>query len=85
MSQGELEEVLRFVKPQHFLPVHGEYSFLVEHARLAKEKAGVNFTEVSLSLPLSMPAGVSTAEGGVLLLNPACPQQLLQFCCACAF
>lgn len=44
--QGELEEVLRFVKPQHFLPVHGEYSFLVEHARLAKEKAGVNFTEV---------------------------------------
>lgn len=44
--QGELEEVLRYVKPQHFLPVHGEYSFLVEHARLAKEKAGVNFTEV---------------------------------------
>jgi mRNA degradation ribonuclease J1/J2 len=38
--------VLRYVKPQHFLPVHGEYSFLVEHARLAKEKAGVNFTEV---------------------------------------
>uniref|UniRef100_A0A383VM73 Uncharacterized protein n=1 Tax=Tetradesmus obliquus TaxID=3088 RepID=A0A383VM73_TETOB len=44
--QGELEEVLRFVKPQHFLPVHGEYSFLVEHARLAKERAGVLFTEV---------------------------------------
>lgn len=46
LPQGELEEVLRYVKPQHFLPVHGEYSFLVEHARLAKEKAGVNFTEV---------------------------------------
>lgn len=46
LLQGELEEVLRFVKPQHFLPVHGEYSFLVEHARLAKERAGVLFTEV---------------------------------------
>eukprot|EP00879_Flechtneria_rotunda_P017604 GHRR01018454.1.p1 GENE.GHRR01018454.1~~GHRR01018454.1.p1 ORF type:complete len:532 (+),score=154.50 GHRR01018454.1:191-1786(+) len=44
--QGELEEVLRFVKPQHFLPVHGEYSFLVEHARLARQRAGVLFTEV---------------------------------------
>lgn len=50
--QGELEEVLRFVKPQHFLPVHGEYSFLVEHARLAKERAGVLFTEVS-TFPIS--------------------------------
>ncbi|KIY92568.1 hypothetical protein MNEG_15395, partial [Monoraphidium neglectum] len=44
--QDELEEVLRFVKPQHFLPVHGEYSFLCEHARLARERAGVQFTEV---------------------------------------
>eukprot|EP00878_Enallax_costatus_P013793 GHUV01014426.1.p1 GENE.GHUV01014426.1~~GHUV01014426.1.p1 ORF type:complete len:673 (+),score=175.36 GHUV01014426.1:298-2019(+) len=44
--QDELEEVLRYVKPQHFLPVHGEYSFLVEHARLARERAGVLFTEV---------------------------------------
>jgi hypothetical protein len=44
--QGELEEVLRFVKPQHFLPVHGEYAFLCEHARLARERAGVQFTEV---------------------------------------
>lgn len=44
--QDELTEVLRFVKPQHFLPVHGEYAFLCEHARLAKDKAGVQFTEV---------------------------------------
>eukprot|EP00798_Chlamydomonas_sp_ICE-L_P032480 gene32480-17715_t len=29
-----------------FLPVHGEYSFLCEHARIAKEHAGVNYTEV---------------------------------------
>ena len=45
-AQDELEEVIRYVKPQHFLPVHGEYSFLCEHARLARERAGVKFTEV---------------------------------------
>lgn len=39
--QEELKEVLRLVRPQHFLPVHGEYSFLCEHARLAREEAGI--------------------------------------------
>lgn len=33
-SRGELEEVLRLVKPQHFLPVHGEYAFLCAHAQV---------------------------------------------------
>lgn len=33
--RDELEEVLQLVKPQHFLPVHGEYAFLCEHAQLA--------------------------------------------------
>ena len=32
----ELEEVMKLVKPQHFLPVHGEYSFLCAHAQLAR-------------------------------------------------
>lgn len=45
-DQDELEEVLRYVKPQHFLPVHGEFAFLCEHAKLARERAGVQFTEV---------------------------------------
>ncbi|GFR48814.1 hypothetical protein Agub_g10766 [Astrephomene gubernaculifera] len=44
--QEELLELLRSVRPQHFLPVHGEYAFLTEHAALAKERAGVNFVEV---------------------------------------
>ena len=35
--RGELEELIRLVKPQHFLPVHGEYAFLCAHAQLAKE------------------------------------------------
>ena len=33
----ELAEVLKLVKPQHFLPVHGEYAFLCAHAELAIE------------------------------------------------
>jgi hypothetical protein len=30
------EEVLRRVKPQHFLPVYGEFAFLKEHELLGK-------------------------------------------------
>ncbi|CAI9762251.1 unnamed protein product [Fraxinus pennsylvanica] len=30
----ELEEVLKIVKPQHFLPIHGELVFLKEHELL---------------------------------------------------
>lgn len=43
--RDELEEVMKLVKPQHFLPVHGEYSFLTAHAQLAKD-IGVNNTSV---------------------------------------
>lgn len=34
---NELQEVLRLTKPQHFLPVHGEVSFLKAHAQMARE------------------------------------------------
>ena len=37
--RDELQEVLRLVKPQHFLPVHGEFAFLCEHAQLAAVSA----------------------------------------------
>jgi len=43
--RGELEEVLKLVKPQHFLPVHGEYAFLTAHAELA-HGLGVKRTSV---------------------------------------
>ncbi|KAI5408054.1 ribonuclease J isoform X2 [Lathyrus oleraceus] len=43
--RGELEEVLRIVKPQHFLPVHGEYLFLKEHESLGKS-TGIRHTAV---------------------------------------
>ncbi|CAL8471521.1 g11063 [Coccomyxa elongata] len=43
--RDELEEVMKLVKPQHFLPVHGEYAFLCAHAQLAKD-IGIRETSV---------------------------------------
>jgi ribonuclease J len=39
-SQEELLLMLNLVRPQHFIPVHGEYRMLITHARLA-ERTGV--------------------------------------------
>lgn len=36
-QKEELAEILKLVKPQHFLPVHGEASFLYAHADLARQ------------------------------------------------
>ncbi len=44
-SREELEEVMKLVKPQHFLPVHGEYAFLCAHAQLARD-IGIRDTSV---------------------------------------
>ncbi|GMH01159.1 hypothetical protein Nepgr_002998 [Nepenthes gracilis] len=41
----ELAEVLKIVKPQHFLPIHGEFLFLKEHELLGKS-TGVRHTTV---------------------------------------
>jgi ribonuclease J len=35
-SQEELKTVLNLVKPQYFVPIHGEYRMLMAHAELAK-------------------------------------------------
>lgn len=39
-SQEELKLMLNMVKPQYFMPVHGEYRHLIKHAQLA-EMSGV--------------------------------------------
>ncbi|HUG53915.1 MAG TPA: ribonuclease J [Vicinamibacteria bacterium] len=39
-SQDELAEMIQRVRPRHFVPVHGEYRMLAQHARLAVQ-AGV--------------------------------------------
>ena len=36
---------MKLVKPQHFLPVHGEYAFLCAHAQLARD-IGITNTSV---------------------------------------
>lgn len=43
--RDELEEVLKIVKPQHFLPIHGELLFLKEHELLGKS-TGIRHTTV---------------------------------------
>jgi ribonuclease J len=35
-QQEELKEMIRIMKPQFFMPIHGQYSMLVNHAELAK-------------------------------------------------
>lgn len=39
-AADELSDLLRVAKPRHFVPVHGEYRQMIQHARLA-QKAGV--------------------------------------------
>ncbi|CAI9117334.1 OLC1v1018710C2 [Oldenlandia corymbosa var. corymbosa] len=43
--RDELDEVLKIVKPQHFLPIHGELLFLKEHELLGKS-TGIRHTVV---------------------------------------
>lgn len=43
--RDELTEVMKLVKPQHFLPVHGEYTFLKAHAAMARD-IGIKNTSV---------------------------------------
>ncbi len=39
-KKEELFEMLQIMKPKFFIPIHGQYSMLIEHAKLAK-KSGV--------------------------------------------
>ncbi|KAL5543944.1 hypothetical protein UlMin_007728 [Ulmus minor] len=43
--RGELDEILKIVKPQHFLPIHGELLFLKEHELLGRS-TGIHHTAV---------------------------------------
>jgi len=36
-QKEELAEMMRLLKPSYFMPIHGQYSMLVEHAKLAQK------------------------------------------------
>lgn len=38
-KKEELLEMMKLMRPKFFIPVHGQYSMLIEHAKLAEEKA----------------------------------------------
>src|SRR5712691_7033526 len=58
-SQDELVELIQRVRPRYFVPVHGEYRMLAQHARLAVQ-AGVPADRVFI-----------LEDGGVLSLTGA--------------
>jgi ribonuclease J len=64
-SQEELKLVLNLVRPQHFIPVHGEFRHLVRHQRLAAEvgvaEAGCHLLEDGDVLELT-DVGATRAE-----------------------
>jgi ribonuclease J len=56
-SRDELALMLNLIRPQHFVPVHGEYRHLAEHLRLAR------------SLGLGEDAAVLLEDGQVLAID----------------
>ena len=75
-SREELKLMLGLVKPRHFIPIHGEYRMLVQHALLA-EGAGVDVDKIFVlengqvvefdgeraSMSGSVPAGAVLVDG----------------------
>jgi ribonuclease J len=66
-SKEELKLMLNMVRPKYFVPVHGEYRFLVSHARLAR-KQGIPRENVFILRDggvLDITAGGASANGKV--------------------
>ena len=64
-SQDDLEHMIELTRPRYFMPVHGEYRHLLQHARLA-EKAGVPPDHVFL---LEDGLGLELAKSGARVLR----------------
>ena len=65
-SQDDLRDMLALTRPRYFLPVHGEYRHLLQHARLA-EAAGVPSDRIFL---LEDGLGLELAKSGARVLGP---------------
>ena len=65
--QDELKLIMQLVKPQYFIPVHGEYKHLVKHARLA-ESVGImrrNIVIPEIGDVIELSGGRCRIEGSV--------------------
>ena len=58
-ARDELSEMLLLTRPRHFIPVHGEYSFLQSHAELARD--------------LGVPSTLIVENGDVVDVHPEGP------------
>ncbi len=64
-SQEDLEDMIRLTRPRYFVPVHGEYRHLLQHARLA---ARVGIPEDHIFL-LEDGLGLEVAKSGARVLG----------------
>ena len=64
-SQEDLEDMIRLTRPRYFVPVHGEYRHLLQHARLA---ARVGIPEDRIFL-LEDGLGLEVAKSGARVLG----------------
>jgi ribonuclease J len=65
-SREELKQLLSLVRPQNFIPIHGEFRHLIQHARLAR-RLGV---EPARSLVVENGQPVLVSQHGIRLLEP---------------
>ena len=65
-SQEDLKHMLALTRPRYFMPVHGEYRHLLQHARLATE-AGVPAERVFL---VEDGVGLELTKSGARVLGP---------------
>jgi ribonuclease J len=65
-SQDDLRHMIELTRPRYFLPVHGEYRHLLQHARLA-ENAGVPTERIFL---VEDGLGLELSKSGARVLGP---------------
>jgi ribonuclease J len=65
-SQDDLRQMLDLTRPRYFMPVHGEYRHLLQHARLAEE-AGVPAERIFL---VEDGLGLEMTKSGARVLGP---------------
>ena len=69
-ARDELGEMMDLLRPAHFVPVHGEFTFLREHAKLAEER-GIDATVLQNGEAFAFGAGEGARDfqGGVRLAD----------------